>query len=1538
MNKTKRICAMLLTLTIITWSMGPSLVYALEITSVTVTDTYIEAVFDGAVDTTTAGVPANYTFKTGPDSSSLVEQPLSSFDPYNMYTKFLESDTKVRIFNIDRLQLPSDHDTWEFDVDANTILAANTTSTYATPLGTIKTSTIGTTDAPVLDSITNSGGACNGFPCGKVGETLSISGSGYTTSTTAFFAGTSASTTFVGASQLTVAVPSGLTLGKVSVDLRNSDNLLESDSRPITVYDITFGVVVGTLTRSDGTTGVDQASVDVFLPGLPGVGGVIETHKNGKFAAGTTTAGTYEAQFTRPATETTEFAPPKHTNIAVTLDAVTNIGSKKFETSSSTTGTLVSGTVCKPKSESSTCQGVANADINVHTYDWTIEQGAISEADGTWEVFIGTTEFLTVTVDVEPSTFDRDVTGYRGVIDAKKLTLSDGTAVTGVEVFLATENVIGTVRTPIGTVSDSNPFPDTLAANVDVELHTTDWTYSTFGQTDSSGKFSFGGVPAGTNYVLEVRPPYSGNFSAYAQTTITGLTVASSGVTDFGTLRFAEPNVFGRVLSGTDPVFDAWVNLFSETQWFGTATRSDGKFSFGGVEKGFYRLEVFPPATGTGAGSASYQAEVEITSTTSNNLGDIAFTAPNVVGHVYGPTGTTGQANMWVDLCPFGTFGQCYSGGTDSTGKFGIGTVPDGTWGLNIWVEFGAVFVAPKEQVLVVSSGAPTTLDGVAISDPNDVIIRLVDASVNGLKGQVCGPSDTSSCENPQSNVGVNLRVANADFGFQWSQTDASGNFAFGNVNAGSYDIEVDPWGKSGVSRSTYTITVNSDDTVTVGSNTYQNRTITLFLSSPNITGTLYTPEFAAAHTSSSNPTPDTAVANSWLNLHKEGPLTGPGGWYGTNTDGSGAFSFGGVKPGSNYVLEVEPSWGSAYTGARFTGITFTDTDSDGTADECNVGSTDDGNPTNGSCDLDTLLGAGATKRVRVGIPNMRGQIVDPNGTAVRDAWVMVHDQFWFNQAGGNTDRNGFFNLGGLVDGTYQIEINLGWGASQAYIQPSGLTVEITNDIATIKLNGVALVNNKITLTEPAKTLTGKVYKDVDGSGTFNAGDTVVTDARVEAHRDLGGGFFETRVDTNGDYTLKLSGGSWWVEVWPDWGFTQPDWLYDKPPTRITFNKDSTSESKTKDFIVASANSTITGVVKTPGGQAVSNVWVDVHSGAGAGNGESTNNNGRFSIQVSAGTYEVMVFPETADYGSADPVTAKVADSQTTDVGTIFLKSRNSTISGTVTDSNGNVVSNVMVEAWQFDGAGWTMDFTAANTGQYSLTVSEGKWGVMVLPMSDGYVYQGAPREVSIDENETLASQDFVLKTSDTTLKIKVVDLSGTRVTDIFGGVWVRDTALGDIIDFGGVMEDRMEKEGLMEDGVFAAGVAGTAGMEMGGFSGGVLVNGYTTLKVPGGSTTSPTTYEIGLHTPPGTLYTLQQTESVNVVSGVDQDVELIARTNDSTITGHLYVDANSNGVYDATEELTGVQAFIHLGLALELEWKSHHQRCLPDHQLNHLA
>ena len=1562
MTKTKRVLATVVMATTILWSMGPTAL-ALSVTDVAVSTSSIEITFDDNVLSTpltaaeelgdatySAGDLRNYLLKTG---DPLGTRSLSRAMPFNMTTEYFSAEHKMRIYGLETLFLNVGDD-WQFQIPANTIQHVTSTAVFVNAY--TDTGTVGGLQDPYIDYIANSSEGpsptgCHLYPCGAIGSTIEIHGSNYTTSTKANFhfddTGTLVNTTFISAEKLTAVIPAGVGPGTVIVQMQDPNTGRFSNDRNIVVWDSTIGVVIGYLTLSDTVTGVDGANIRADLPNYWGSGGEGFTHGNGYYAVPVTSAGTYEVFFTTPAS-ITESAPPKQTGIAVTLGAIASVGAQTTKTPT------ISGKVCAPSDATPpTCTGVDGVDVRVHTYDWTVEQMTVTRPDGSWSVYIDNTgSFINVGIEAEPTGYHRDVLDYfpslRGLYDQ---TLWSGDTVVGLEVYLTTKNITGTIKTPAGDATNANPYPDTAVPDAGIQLRTEDWTYEQWTNTDANGNFAFGGAPAGSNYVLEVEAPWSGNFAGYARTTITGLVVGSNAIGwDAGTsitnlnsdakavsnaLRFGQPNVWGRVLAGGSPVVDAWVNMWGPNAWYGTNTDSNGKFKFGGVEIGWYGIEVEPP---TGSAYSRYQGDVEITSATSNDLGDITLSTPNVSGYVYGPTGTTGQ-QAWVDICPSNAPGQCYGDNADpTTGAFGA-SVPDGTWELQVHPDWGSIYAQPTPKTLVVSGDVLTTVDGSAHS--GSLIVRMADPSTGGLLGKVCAPGDTNACENPQSDVGLNLRPQNAMYGFNWSQTDMNGNFAFANVDPGTYDLEAEPWGASAYSRKLFTITINADDSVTIGSNTYTGRDIRLFLSSPNITGHLYTPVFAAGHTSTSNPTPNQAVQWAWVNLHQEGPMTGPGGWYGANTDNDGYFKFGGVQPGSNYVLETEAQWGSAYTMKRYSNITFTDSDSDGTADECTYNGSNDGDPADGSCDLNTLLGTATglaapdpIRAVRVGIPNLRGQIVDPDGNGIRDCWVMVHDEMWMNQAGGNTNQDGYFNLGGLSNGTYQVEINMPWGGEQAYTQPDGLTVVISNDIATIKQNNVALTNNKITLTTPKKILTGFIYKDTNDNSVYDAGvDTLVTNGRVEAHRDMGGGFFESRVNADGEYTLKLSGGSWWVEIWPDWDYVQPDWVYTEPPTRITFPSTTAEECKGTtarcaaasatatvigaglDFKVESANSTITGYVKTPTGQAVANAWVDAHKGMGMGNGQSTDNNGRFSIKVPAGTYEVMVMPNTSDYGSPDPIKVKVADGATTDVGEIFLKARNSHIKGTVTDSAGNAIGNVMVNAWQFDSPGWAMAFTNQTTGQYDLTIGSGTWGVMVMPMSGDYVYQGAPLQVTVDANETSNNNDFVLKIADTTLKINVVDADNNRVTDLWGGVWIRDTSVNDMLDFGGPMEDMMMKGDLMEEGGdMAAGGAGAMGpgMEQGGFQGGGLVNGYTEIKVPGGSESSPSEYEIGLHMPPGSGYTLSATKTIQVVSGTDQDVDLVVKQNDVTLQGHLYIDANSNGRYDSGEEVTGLRAFIN--------------------------
>jgi len=866
---------------------------------------------------------------------------------------------------------------------------------------------------------------------------------------------------------------------------------------------------------------------------------------------------------------------------------------------------------------------------------------------------------------------------------------------------------------------------------------------------------------------------------------------------------------------------------------------------------------------------------------------------------------------------PYEGPGTWYGGGTGETGEFKI-NVPDGTWALNVHPDWNSIYSSPSPKKVIVSGGIVTQVDTDSIVDTTEplitdrkIVVRLTDPAINGLKGTVYDPTGT----NPQENIGIGLRPAVAEGGScrgegmsRWTQTSnetaTKGQYAFGDVAAGLYEIEAMPWGTSQYSRVRVCHTITSEAAT---------RTKNIPLTSPNITGTIKTPTGA---TTDENPTPDTAVQYAWVSLFVEGPMGPGGGWYGGNANENGIFGLGGVAAGT-YTMEINPQWGTVYTSKRYTGIVI-----DATG-ECTKDGNNDGTPGAGNCTLNTLTGVGDGTAIRVGVPNLKGQIVDPTGNAVRWVWVMVHDQYWTKVSGGNTDDQGYFRIGGLSDDTYQIEINLPWGGGQAFVAPSGLSVVITNNVGVIKLAGTALPGNKITLTTPKKIVTGWVKK-ADG--------TAVGNAKVEAHRDMGGGFFETKTDpTTGTYTLKVSGGSWWVTTWPSWEGTQPDWVYTEPPTRITFAEDASDEcagtttacaalGKTNtqpavNFSVTACDATVTGEVKKTDNTAVQYAWIDVRGNKGMGNSASTDNNGRFSVKVPAGTYTVVVFSNLADYGSPDPKSVTVASGKTADAGTLYLKAKNAHIKGFVQDDAGNPVSNVIVNAWLFDKPGGAMTYTD-QTGAYDLLVWEGTWGVMVMSMSQDYIYQGAPLKIDIKANETSSGNNFVLKIANKTLKVKVKKADGTIVTDIWGGVWVKDTsAAGGMLDFGGPMEDMMMGSGMMvtAGGTSGEGVVGGGGammgpgMEKGGFMGGGLMNGYTEIKVPAGA------YEVGLGMPPGSKYTLSATKTVTILAtDTEKTIDLIVKVNDATISGYFYLDADGDGAYDAGEAVTGIRAFIH--------------------------
>jgi len=1483
--------------TIFTMTFGPAFAAAPTVTNVSVTDNEITVTFDQAtlnisnpnsIDET--GVSTNYAndlrnyLLESPTGTSI---PLSRMAPINLSSQSSSSDT---VTTITGLSLPAGQ-SCRFTIQ-NIGNATTTPEIMATP--SVTTGTVQASAGPRLDNITPMYGK---YAQGGLNITLTGANFPTATSTTEIvctWGSSSKSLTVVSASATsTVATIGTDDLGSADGNpryctIRNTTAGVGSKNRNFYLYDtVGYGVLYGTIKDSDGSTAVDRVALQAYVSGSNWMRYNGQSQKNGAFAI-VVPAGTYTIETATPGSGSTGAAPAKTTGKIVTAGNATNAGTVTFTTA------LVSGKIYAPNGTTP----IYGAEIRAHNMDWSVEKVATSGLDGSYKLYLtpSTTASL-YTIEVNPGDYYKNVLGY---LDTSASVNVPNTTPQTQNISLSTLNVTGTVKTPTGSATASNPYPNELVPRANV--HIMGSGFDRWSQTDDSGAFKFGGVPNGT-YTIEIEPPFCGDsdpdvakLCVYARTRIDNQTVANN--TGNFNVRFSAPNFFGYVYADADSdnevdagegIANTWVQLDRDGFFTGSPTDSNGRYAFYLPNTGSYHLNVYPPSS---SGYANSMSDITVSTLPLTSAYNVKLTTPNVSGFIYGPTGTTGQSGGWVSLCPAEGPGNCYGSGPDSNGAFNV-SVSDGSWTLRLDPNWGSEYVAPAAKTVVVANGTVSTVDGDTndsdepFNNNNKIIVRMVDPANDptGFTGYVYGPLGSADATTGQSNIGIGMRPAVAEGTScrgegmsSWTQTNSQGKFSLSGISAGLYEIEAIPWSGGSYSR------VRICHTVTSSSST---RTKNINLTSPNITGTIATP---TGSVSSENPEPDTAVANVWVSLFAEGPMGPGGGSYGGNANENGIFGLGGVPPGT-YTLEVNPNWGSVYSSKRYQGITLTDEDSDGIADTTN---------------LNEVIGTASTnfpnKAIRIGTPNLKGKIVDPDGTAVQNVWVMVHDENWMYNNGGNTDSGGFFRIGGLSDGTYTIEVNMPWGGSQALVAPSGLTVEIASNVGTIKQNGTPLANNTITLTVPQKTITGTVTKS----------SVAVSNAIVAANRDRGGGYFETRTNSSGQYTLKVSGGSWWVDVRPTYDGTQPDWVYNEPPAQVTFAENNATESKTADFSVAAADATITGVVKTPTNSAVQNVWVEVRGNKGMGNGNQTDNNGRFSVRVPAGTYFVNVFTNSPDYGSPDQKSVAVTSQQTTDAGTLYLKAKNSHIKGLVQDDAGNPLQNIVINAHLINSPGWTSTFTD-QTGAYDLSVWSGQWNVMVMPMSQNYVYQGAPKNITVTSSETSENNNFQLKNANKTIKVKVKKYgTGDMVNDIWGGVWVRDTSAG-MLDFGGPMDDMMEKSGMMTGGEMSGGTAGSGTAmgvgEKGGFMGGGLNNGYTEVKVPSG------TFEIGLGMPPGSKYTLDATQTVTVEdTDTTKEIVLYVRQNNATVSGTFYLDVNDNDSYDEGTDtvVTGIRAFVH--------------------------
>lgn len=528
--------------------------------------------------------------------------------------------------------------------------------------------------------------------------------------------------------------------------------------------------------------------------------------------------------------------------------------------------------------------------------------------------------------------------------------------------------------------------------------------------------------------------------------------------------------------------------------------------------------------------------------------------------------------------------------------------------------------------------------------------------------------------------------------------------------------------------------------------------------------------------------------------------------------------------------------------------------------------------------------------------PSIIGKTVKSDGsTPVPQAEVMAHNSSWSVQKWTQSDGSGDFILGGLGAGTYTLEFRTPWDStglvapdSRQVITFDGTTVYFDGDTDSTGCTGTPC-NPKIKFTAATKTVSGTVKKP-DG--------TAISNANVEAFKEMGQGWMQTQTNGSGEYSLTMGGGNWMVSPRANYGgdASQVDWTYSKMPSRVAFADGTGVEAKTVNFTVQLADCSVTGTVKDPNGNAISNanqyVWVSAWSREGGGNGNNVNADGTFHFKVPEGSYHLSVSAWGTDYGSPAEQKFTVADANSDGncdgyaVGTIRMVSKNATIAGTVKDSNNAVVEGVRVSGWQFDSAGWG-EATTGSDGTYSIAVTPGTYmlSISVDPgmygggysnTSTTYIYDGNPVQATVAANQTSGGNNFTVKIADKTINGRVVDSNGDTLTDLEMGYAFVESSGG-------------SGPGPMMYSSMGAGVQ----------------NGTFTLKVPAGS------YSIGVMTPPGSGYCTGSSATVDMSgAATDGTVSVTMVAADATISGNL-----KNGSTTG-DNVTGINAevFAHSG------------------------
>lgn len=813
---------------------------------------------------------------------------------------------------------------------------------------------------------------------------------------------------------------------------------------------------------------------------------------------------------------------------------------------------------------------------------------------------------------------------------------------------------------------------------------------------------------------------------------------------------------------------------------------------------------------------------------------------PEITGRVTGPDGVTGIQNAYISVNN-SSYTASGSANTDSQGNFSIFMYSYGYSGGSgsttgtYTVNVQAPYDSQYTDALPITNVSVT--DG---STTNLGTIMLTSPNITGKLVKNDGIT-------PLQYVSVSLHNSNWTVS-KWESTDASGNFSIGGLSSGTFTIELGvPWDAKGlVPPANQTVTLNSSaDSVNLG-------TIAYGAAMKTISGRV----------SKSN---GQAITNAKVNAYRENG----NGWSDATPDSNGNYSM--TVGGGTWNVSIYPDWSQGYNN-----IDWSYNEMPTRAKFSNV---------NTEAETQTV-----NFTVRASTVTVTGRVLTPTGTPLSNNGSV--------NAYSKDGAGGYSQIG--MDGTFSFKIPAGsydltvYTWDNNYGSPSVIPFSVEdNEIYNA---------GDIYLLAKNESIRGTV-KDVNNnplSGQY-----------INAWKMNGSGWANTQSASDGTYSLAVFQGDWMISMYLDSGMmggystTTTNYVYNDSPKKVSIEANETSAGN--DFIVKIADATIEGTVVDSN----SNVLTDLYGYAYVSSGATEKgygmmmmgvgapvSNGRFTLKVPAGTYDVGVnVPPGSGFTVSDTATVTISSNDTQSV-TVTALENNATISGYLRDSSGHIITGV--SAWiNADNGNMGYQYTSVDTslGQYSMTVSAGTWRIGYWVSSSDYLRQSiGDNEVTAIANDTVI-KDLILQQADSTISGTVTGPDGSALP----WVWISvDTRAG-------------EKE--TDDQMSYWYSLGTS----------TWTDGTYSIDVPAG------TYYIKAYMPLSYGYINPQEVQVTVDAQTPGTVNLQFQQPDATIIGTV-TDANDAPVEDAmvwaysseggyTETTTDENGDYTLAVTKEDEW-----------------